>query len=351
MEAPPVLVETADPVEVTVRVRGPDGAPLPAGAKARYRRPGDYRWRKVPADFQVPVEPPGPLEIEVGAEGCGPVRRSIGAGVEEILVTLPPAAGFTGRLGRESRSSLGLMVYVLTAAGEWKDQLLISPDGRFRREDLPAGRATLVATGREPSRVQAIACFDLLAGVEVDLGILPLYPSGLVSGTVLDTEGRPLGGVHVSARTTSGGTGVAYGTTASDGRFELALPEEWEGVLDLQKKGSGVRTIPVRRPHRDLTVTLRPAGTVLAVVSPAPGVWEEVSFRIERPGGGACPDLEAAEVASPDSGADRRWLLTGLPEGRFLLHVVANPALPRTAEIPVNVVSGKQVEVQVRLPD
>jgi hypothetical protein len=297
------------------------------------------------------VEPPGTLEIEVGAEGYGPVRRSIAARIEEILVTLPPAAGFTGRFGRESRSSLGLVVHVLTAAGEWHEQVLISPDARFRRGDLPAGRATLVAVEPGRSDVRTIACFDLLPGVEVDLGVLSLRPSGLLFGTVFDADGRPAGAVRISARTSSEGMVVADGTTTPDGRFEIRVPEEWEGVLDLQKEGSGARTIPVRRPHRDLTVTLRPAGTVLAVLSPPPAIWEEVSFRAERPGGGACMDFEAAEVASPDSGADRRWLLTGLPEGRVLLHVVANPALPRTAEVTVKVLPGKRVEVRVRLPD
>ena len=108
-----------------------------------------------------------------------------------------------------------------------------------------------------------------------------LFPSTIVSGTVVDEQGNPVQGAALSARLraesrygyTNRGSGVCclIAVTGVDGKFKIEkVPEGARLHVDVLKKGYarystqsyGSNAFPIRAGSTDLLITLRPGGLI-----------------------------------------------------------------------------------------
>jgi hypothetical protein len=107
---------------------------------------------------------------------------------------------------------------------------------------------------------------------------------GRVRGTVIRKDGTPLAGARVVARSVETGKS-AYGTTDSDGRFELRGGAEEDGipggdyhVIVLEDRGD-----PDQRKRPTIGAKYRDSATSGLIVSVEPGDSKEFNLTLDPP--------------------------------------------------------------------
>lgn len=328
--APVLDVVLREGVLVRLDARTADGTPLEdasaelAGAEGRC---GDAeRWQLDPeAEYTVWVRAPGFITSKL--EGWVPPP---GGGV--LAVTLRPCAAVRWRVV----DSAGAPVTEVYATIEgtidygYPDEIECDTDGSYLLGGLGEGHGILVL-GRRYSDLEAAAEISTASGQVTDVGTLTLVPEATVTGRVVDSASRPLGGATVGIDTSLPDL-YERAFSHADGTFRIRVPGFAPGSLIVRKRGYGtVRTEFAPGPARFLgAIALPTPGSVDVEVETIDG--EEASVVLAWPG--------SASVAR---GAGRK---EDLAPGRYIARLERGGA---TIEQEVVVVAGETTKVTFRL--
>ncbi|MES1205183.1 MAG: carboxypeptidase-like regulatory domain-containing protein [Pseudomonadota bacterium] len=247
-------------------------------------------------------------------------------------------------------------------------------DGRFALDDVPPGRIRVEVLN--PSSVPLrTPSMNLAAGATLDLGPLRVKSAIQVSGRVLDSDGRPVGGARVGATRVSGTPDTAtglYAVTSDDGMFSLPL-SAGEHRLTATAKGQADATETVRvagegAPTPFVTLRFVKGGdsTSGAVSSGDLVLQGKIHDAERRPLAGARVSVRAGDEARSsgrDSGrpsaittaiadAGGGFRLKGLPAGAVIIEVTHDQYPPRRVGVDVVALArtGKAIDIEVPLP-
>ncbi len=290
----------------------------------------------------------------------------------DVIVTVDDGTTLSGRVEPAAEAQLGLSMdtkdiglgNMFDVARAAMVRGASKPDGTFTVKNAPRGKYDLVAHTSDGRRGELAV--DIGADDQTGL-IVKLEDRGAISGRVVDAGGKPVGGVKVDARGSSGsgfslseeGRGTAV--TAPDGSYRIVGldPGEYEmGVSDEHEdlrwhpdpRAFIKRTIVGTEEQRDVTLTVETRdgvirGVVLGVDrQPVPDVWVTAKYLDTRmtafdgDGDGGPVRVEVRddsrppeEDATPPMWGPSKTVLTG-PDGRFTVgqlrrgnyHVVAD---------------------------
>jgi hypothetical protein len=335
-----VVLRPREPVLVTILVRGPGGAPLAPGVRATIRT-HQMVIREAENQAVVGVDPAlSPMFVHVKAPGYAErlVMSAIPAdGVMEVVID--PLASIRCRLVGASGSPVTDEAFVrafvppaATASGK------ADGSGVFVVQGVAPGCVQVTAGLRSG---QPTARRDVLVepGGTVDMGTLVLGELRVITGRVTAGGVCPLGGARVTAH--DGGEIVAETWSHGDGSFRLKLAPWFAGSLLARKAGYGAAHGPA---GEDLRLTLAPEGCVrLTLRRPRrPFGWSLVA---QDPTTGF--RWEVDDWVEEDD--DRVYVVKGLPPGRLVLVVDADP--PPAGEVEVVVRAGETVPATVVVPE
>jgi len=178
-------------------------------------------WDFPPEELEQPELELGALELARAGVVSGLVVDESGTPLPGMEVVLVGTNADRARLRGDAELALAGDWYVNTRTAR------ADAGGRFTFGALPAGSFRLHA--RASGRPKGPPLELQLAQGETREGVELLYPAGeTITGTVVDAEGRGIGGVYVNASLVAarGGSGGAPGTTVSfrtggSGSFEL----------------------------------------------------------------------------------------------------------------------------------
>jgi hypothetical protein len=213
------------------------------------------------------------------------------------------------------------------------------PDGRFVMEVEPGEyKLNVHAEGYAPDTT------DLTVGAGGGSDVrVTLTHGGMISGRVVDTTGRGVGGVHVGASPRGaerrGGGG---GQSLPDGSFQIpGLPD---GAYDLSAQASNgtfaFRT-GVNASQKEVTLTLQPGGQVRLVVRGPDGAPVEGAYARVTSVEGTSVRIGMGNQTSPQGTTD-----VLVPAGQLELTVSKDKLEGRTA---VTVAPGAVVPAEVQL--
>jgi hypothetical protein len=260
-----------------------------------------------------------------------------------VTIAIGPGAALVGRVtgpgGALASSTVRLYEGDLP---QGPPRELSTEDGRFRLDGLAPGRYLL--TARRPGLARAERSLVIGTGdrrVELELS---LSTGGAVDGQVLGSDGRPLAGAKIEARTkptgpSPSGYDVAVATTGPDGRFVLdGLPS---GVLRARVEHAAgllvTQPLLVGPGRQQVTWTVHPAGFVTGVAhhadgSPAPGVTVTAIGPLDL-------------VAQTRTGADGRYRLGPLPSRQTIFLAASAHESPDAALADTRAGRGYMVEL------
>jgi protocatechuate 3,4-dioxygenase beta subunit len=254
-----VQVQLVKGAVIEVLVKETDGKPIgKASVGVRNTQRDSYsggttdekglaRIRVVPGQYAVS----GPFR-EGYSRPAGEEQVSVEDGqtqrVELVLTAAPKIAG-TVR-DEAGRPLAGVKIEIKPMGGP--SEYTTDAQGRFEVSWDPRtwgpGGTTIVLVAREEAR-------NLAEAVEIEERTtrldLTLKPGGIITGTVLNEEGKPLRGAHVrvSLQVARWGSSLGRGdlaTTGPDGRFEIkAVPLEQRYVVTALAEGYGKRDVTV----------------------------------------------------------------------------------------------------------
>lgn len=304
--------------------RGVDPGETLTGAEGRFVLDGlDSGFYRVVATHvgHAPGEVRG-VEVRAGRDTAD-VELRLGAG-----------ATVTGRVTAGGSPLEGALVYARPTEGAPDsplDELGPPPvstgaDGRYRLENLPAGRLDLVAEA--DGYLAASRALELEEGAHLEAGDLELGSGLSIAGQVVDERGAPLRGAMVSVYGAAAGGGS--GTTSPEGRFEVR--GLGPGVYTLQAWAEGFANRVVEGVSAgDLSVHLvlgrngRIEGQLLAA-----GGRPETAFSFVLRSEGYTYSAPA------DAAHDGRFVLAEVPPGVYELEVsVPGYAPARVASVAV----------------
>jgi hypothetical protein len=327
-----VVLAPREPLRVTVAVRGPDGSPLPPGVTASIVTVGNHILRRQSDTAVVGVDPLAPAAfVHIRAPGF----------VGQHLDLLPSSGYMETRLQRAGVITCQLVddcgavvrdgfVRARVGDAEADETAYLEPDGTYRLDTLPDGRATVTAghvQGLPLARTEA----DVCEGRVTNLGTLVLRQPRVLSGRVTDTAGRPVGGAWVTAADADCEAGMF---SRHDGSFRLSVPPWFDRPVMATKELYGASHCPAA-PVSDLV--LRSEGCVqlaVSVLSVEPSAGE-FSFEAEDPRTGFTWSLGACRRIDRTT-----YLIRGLPPGRLILR---GNARSMVGEADLVVVSGQTV--------
>lgn len=282
----------------------------------------------------------------------------------DIIMDIPMAtvAGVVtdGRTGTGVRGAY----VVVTGAGELLGRCsgtsLTAADGTFTVSDLPAGPydVEVRAQGYAAGAVQSVATEGLTpmdaraAHIVLEHGESDHGTSVTVRGRVVDRAGAPVLGARVVVDPASG-MRIEEGSTRTgpDGRFEL--PHVWADFCNLYIYGDGfaeerVLGLPARGGE-DARITVRPGGSVLVrVLGPDGRSVEGALVRFFYPDGDFAYRVYDPEGIESRTDASGQFSQGALRPGVYTIHVAAMDG--RTADVPAEVIEGRQSTVDVVLP-
>lgn len=331
-----------------------------------YNAPGSTFAAEDPSgNFRNPVDPPR-LDVYVaGADGKGidfkQIKVPAGITVTDERAT---AAGYPADAGSVIRGDVydmttskpiaGARIRVTRSAQGEPEQAAAHADrqGHFELKGIPAGtyRVSISAENYAPR---------LLGYVQVGKNALKRYtaylvPPAKVRGTVLDTDGKPVGGVHVRASSIMAADGRGYplpaqadATTDDKGAFELAgLPQ---GFLQLHGYHKSYFMLDILKPY-----TAPADGIILRATATG-----AVKGRVLKPDGKPAADAHVSVNppgerlgkwgGSTQVNPDGTFSFDAVPPGKYL--VSTDPGLSATGNDPaakeIEVKAGQTVEVEV----
>jgi len=216
-----VLVRDESWKTIRGRVVGLDGKPI-EGAEI-YAAEGITARSAADGSFELQLSLRKLQPIEISKDGFAFVRLDLDPETppaEKITIRLEPGATVTGRLLGLTPGDRGLdaRVTLRSAAGQSLDTPLRADD-TFRFEHVPTGAWKLTLKTRYRSVMKRVIVKPGQTEIAVDLS---LPPRTLVSGRVLDSQGRPIAGAELFA--SQDDEPVAAGGTRDDGSFDLHVP-------------------------------------------------------------------------------------------------------------------------------
>lgn len=335
---------------ITLRgvVTGSGGAPAPGAwvAVTQAHAGGRYSSRCAQADehgrFAISGLVEGDAWLTDGREPEGPEdgRIRVRAGLEGVRVALPPAARIVGRLSPAPAT--------VDPRGPFGSVAALVPDGSFRVEGLPAGRAFVLELSFDEGRTcLEIPCDPLEPAGVRDLGTLRTDTTATVAGVVEDADGRPVDGARVQVA-----VGGPYEPTYTDerGRFSLAVRPVAPVVLEAAAPGFAAQYVAVAEPATaPIRIVLDPGGLVRGRVVGAHGRAVPGAYVVfwRRLGSG---QLSPYDDWKPDVDSAGRFEVR-LPPGTF--HVRFYDVAFSHARVPgpdVTVRGGEAQDLEVRLP-
>jgi len=325
--------------------------------------------------FRQGVEAPR-LDVYVADEGKAGLdwaQVKVPAGARHVVVEdeRATAAGYPRAAGNVVRGSAydvttskpiagaALVLARHKAPSQWEviGTAKAGPDGRFELRNVESGpcRAVMTAEGYAP---RMLGYFDFggntLREFEAYLSV-----TVVVSGTVVDTAGKPVAGATVRPDNTVGIDGRGYTLpdraevkTGADGRFVLAgLPR---GHVNLFTYAPGYAPLDVLKPYvmpaSDVTLRVTATGNVRGrVVGPDGRAATGANVSVTPAEGEAIGRWGGSQSISPDG----TFAFDGVPPGRYSVSCDAaariNGAKDPTAKV-VEVTAGATTEVELTKP-
>ena len=251
------------------------------------------------------------------------------------------------------------------------DSTTTSSDGAFHFAPFGPGQATLVA--RCPSGDQGTTAVPVTAGGGET--IVPVAPGGSIEGRVVDTSGKPVVGVTITAEHGTGTRRVEMGNvvsgfkavTSAAGTFELGslgAADYRLSVLDTGRLMKAKKPVELAlSPGQQVTgveiVVERPAGTIQGTVTgpdgaPIAEAWVAVYQSLEDQRLSACGDASSCQGTAgtgshqpPPAMTDTRghFELTSLPRGRY--QVVAEAEAGKLRGGAADVTTDAQISIRL----
>jgi uncharacterized GH25 family protein len=328
----PVVIHLGEGARLEVTVTAADGGQPLAGAEVKLASL-DERTAKTDDKGQAVLAPvrPGWVTVEAVAPGYAPAEGvttlgSAGA-TGHLAIKLHKGVAVSGRVVDEAGKPVGKAHVVLS--GMWGagtgDPVTTDRAGKFTIPAVPAGSHTLLATDREhaPATSPPITVADLpVKGIEIRM-----KEGGVLAGTVVDADGKPVRYATVRALHVGGGMwgGSRQTTTDDAGTFELrGLPRTKLSVrAESDTAASKVEDVELQatREKHDLRLVLDVTGTIAGVVvddggQPVPEVQVNAfPDLMSGPSKGAA--LAGMSSATTDGGG--HFTIHGLPDGTYRL--------------------------------
>ncbi|TDA68928.1 MAG: hypothetical protein D9V47_06585 [Clostridia bacterium] len=335
---PPTLEAWTDqegPVFWTVQLFTPDGSPL----KGWRFGPGNPLPQELSLD---PAWPEGRYEV-LGSAADLFDHTGTTIAYAAMPLTIHQGGSISGRVTDEAGNPIaGADVWADFWDGKWAGGTRTGADGCYTIRGLPGGdyRVQAEAPGWAREVYQDTLRHDQATQVTVTApGDTPnidftLEPGGIISGTVTDEAGNPLGGVSVEAGQVDGPGGSGT-ETGSDGTYTLiGLPfgtynvfspgnSRWgpnDGDWAREKYPQGI-AIDVTAPNATgVDFTLEPGGSISGLVTDEAGnpiagvgVWAELNVGTDKWVG----------VSNAQTGSDGSYVLRGLPSGEYKVRAEA----------------------------
>ncbi len=329
-----------EPIMVHV-VDDATGAPVPGAEVRVYPGRGEIVVTGADGIARVEAVDPENRRVSVRSEGRPSVFREIEAG-SEVTIRLRTSRPIEGRVLFEDGTPIPFATVEALASPDDGAAAESGADGRFRIADAPVATSSLCARIGEPREI-------FLGGTTVEAGAtdvtLRVTAEGLRAGgvrllRVRDREGAPV--AHVSVR--SAERESVKTVMGSDG---LALVIQTDGKVDgldrlvvsapLGERGERLPLAPallcVPSGAAAADVVLSPAASIDGrVLDPSGGPLGAVSVSVETVGsdGSATATPEARQRMDYLAGirdlrattdADGRFVVTGLPDGTYRLHL------------------------------
>jgi len=332
-------VVTGDPeddVEVKVTARPSwSGADPETSYETTADASGAYSFADLPA--------PGTYELTFAAEGYQPAtttERVLG-GQERFALDVRLGAG-TGSIAgvvTDGTNPLGGVKVSTTIDGKavTVGTPTVGQVGSFVVPNLPTP-GTYVLTFTKDGFSPTTSVVDLGPGEQrADLSVAMPGGAGTVTGRVVTSGGKPLGGVTVSAGGAAAGTSTTTLTAGDVGAFTLAgLPAGGSVTLTFTRSGYTAVTLPVTIPDsgaaKPVKVTLDSAlGSLTGrVTSDGSGV---VGATVTATDGGLVRTTTSTRSGDRGSGT---YVLPKLPEGTYTVTVTVDDAVVATSIVTVS---------------
>lgn len=244
---PPVLTQNlvlaATPGQISGTVRDHLGQPV-AGAELEFRSaakaPRGAELAAVPmrsrtdarGGYLVARLLPGEIHHAVRASGHGPSRGTLRLRVGEarqLDLQLPPPLALTGTVRHTDGTPAAARVVLGEAEDFLRKVALTAADGSYRVDDLGAGEQTAraealhgTAASRPAVETTRVLQPDVANVWDPILPTADAAPAPNLHGTLVDANGRPLGGWRLVARPAGGGQ-ISHRSEA-DGTFAFRVP-------------------------------------------------------------------------------------------------------------------------------
>ena len=331
-------VVTGDPeddVEVKVTARPSwSGADPELSYETTADASGAYTFADLPA--------PGTYELTFAAEGYQPTtttERVLG-GQERFALDVRLGAGTGSIAGTVTDGTNPLGGVTVTTTIDGKAVTVGTPTvgqvGAFVVPNLPTP-GTYVLTFTKDGFSPKTAVVDLGPGEQrSDLSVAMTGGAGTVTGTVVDSSGKALGGVTVTAGGAAAGTTTTTLTAGDVGSFTLAgLPAGTSVTLTFTRSGYTAVTLPVTVPAsgaaKPVKVTLDSAlGSLTGrVTSGGTGV---VGATVTATDGSLVRSTTTTKSGDRGSGT---YVLPKLPEGTYTVTVKVDGVVVATSIVTI----------------
>jgi len=255
------------------------------------------------AEGQVTLADARGLELRVRGDASGyvPAELLTPAAPDELRLVLKRGVLVTGRVTSVRGRRYVEAARVTLLSGGVRRSALTDADGQWRIADVPPGPVELTIEAPALAHVQVERTVERTGRLDrpFDVGEIDLPEPAQVSGTVVDSEARPVSGAEVSLSAVSTRTG-------KDGGFTLEGVAPGKAMVKAQAKGVG--------SGQSEPLNLEPGGTVtdLRIVlagkgrEPLLGAQAGVAISLVGREGGVFIDS-----VTPGSDAERSGLLAG----------------------------------------
>lgn len=365
-DVPTVTLELAllpASADVAGTVLDADGRPL-AGAEVEFRSadrpPRGAELRAAPVrvrsdaagTFSAVRLVPGNLIYGARAAGHGLLRGEVRVepGQRAVLtLRLPPECRLFGTVRTADGAAIAGATVQAGAAGVFAAATTTAADGSYEFAGLSPGPIRVHASMRHGDdggllRAEATLTLQPRQPTVWHAVLLPTVAGPPLRGVVVATDGAPLAGWRVTARSTS--IAQAATTTRTDGSFTLAMAAPAGTRVDLRVHAPGrASTTFADAVRRGVDPA---AGDVRIVVSPrAPGIVRgriETAERLEIPATGTAWHHEHAEFVRFVAATDGSFVLGDVPPGTLDLQF-AHPGHAPATRRDLAVAAGADVDL------
>ena len=363
-----------------------------AGKPRRARVPAVDEWKHASSDakgeFKVGGLKPGKRDVTVSHQDYASTNRVVD--IVEGKLTLEPFVVTKGLQisgsvleadGKPAQNTEVLATYEFTALTSRQTmrrsfsglkRAELAEDGSFRISGLDSGKYKLQITDTESRQTEAT-----LEGVEAgtDDVMVSLSRKRVITGAVVDADGKALKGVRFQVTKQQGGQTISFSSSRTSGedanvtdvggKFSLTVREGAKYVITftsppLLPQKAIVDLSPGSKPPEPLKIVMMPGYKVTGAVvggqgKPVAGLTVRASSGgYEGMFTGMSEDSEGQGGGEPKpTDAQGRFLIDGVPAGVVKLNVFSktNDQQKMIASKEVMVAKDKPTDVEIRLPE